>query len=188
MWGTSLTDRFANHGSLPMRSWLTSSPVAWLSSKHLSWDRSAECPSNKILRWYLIIPTTYKQNSSSPLQQKKNELPGISLASKQETKQLYTVSPFQSYRDRALYFSFTLTSYMWGICFGIILTDRQVLERWYFQRAHGHKCHSVNSQCAASVCRCRPENESVRRERREIQRNTARVTKSNQIDGAAQHI
>lgn len=127
-------------------------------------------PSNKILRWYLIIPTTYKQNSSPPLQQKM--LPGISLASKQEMKQLYTVSPFQSYRDRAQYFSFTLTSYMWGICFGIILTDRQVLEQWYFQRAHGHKCHSVNSQCAASMCRCRPENASARRERRDTEKHS----------------
>ncbi len=40
----------------------------------------------------------------------------------------------------------------------------------YFQRARGHKCHSVNSQCAASKGRGRPENESASKERERLER------------------
>lgn len=102
---------------------------------------------------------------------------------------LYTVFPFQSYSSVFLFYTDFLyvRDMLWNHINGQSGTRTAI-----FQRARGHKCHSVNSQCAASMCHRRPENESAseerERERQKIQRNTARVTKSNQIDGAAHHI
>jgi len=164
MWGTSLTDRFRQPRVTPNEILADLQSCHLIIIKAFVMGQKCRVPSNKILRWYLIIPSTCKQN--------RKLLAHHLLINKREN--VYTVSPFQSYRS-------LIASYMWEICFGIILTDSQVLEQRYFQRACGHKCHSVNSQCAAYMCHCRPENESASEERE-------KHSKSDQIKGVAQHI